>query len=1612
MSISYGQDSQSPMIAPSEVQTRTGPIRGGLEYQDSYAILKFVEWLEHPQRYEWMQMEFTEAGFLDDLVTASPEHGCEICQIKYSVHPEAPTSDWTWKTLLTKPGKTKQTLFEKWARSWLEFANSGQCSGKTTGYLITNKAAHGSFLEHLKAKGHSRGLFVDLKKMKHKAPSRYRDALRQIGSERQLERFAANFSFIFDELELDVLKESARERLKTLGVEEHGWNSLQNEVRLWARKRDFPRPGGKILLDDIKKAMGWHHPRPLLQSFPVPGDFVLFNKNVHAGLLRDLASPNGGVKVLEGTPGTGKSTYLSFLFRTLTKRGVPCLRHHYFIQIGSPDFDSVRRLTPESARESLIHDLLAQFPNGLGSLSTRNPNPRDLQQFVQAAAEHCYKSGQALVIIVDGLDHVVRERDAKELKDLLSDLLPVTRGLWLVLGSRPLADGVLPTEIYERAPQEQLIRLSGWDRFGSKRFLWHHRKELKIGEHLDFFGRIAQSFHHKSKGHPLYSRKLLQELQKIASLALVSEWDVERLTTFPDDLERVYASLWRGASAAAQQVAVLLAVATMPLKVQHFLECLGGDAAANTTVQDGIRDLSPFVEEQLQGLVFFHSSFKEFVIRGDQFKNLSSVVLGQLKNWLLSRAPENIRWTHLNRIEFRLGNSGPLLSTTNRDWIVQAICDARPPEHIVEQVSLATHAAMQADMYPLGHRIGIQGLYLKEAIRQDEWSGLWFRAWMNNPNRKSSQLHKFRLEALSSPILVQLAEMASRSGESVLLALCGDVLADRLADHTPGRREFGADEWGVHARAVLVVATLKRIPVNIIIRWIKYVRSYRRSKEISNAFGFALIRTRQITHLREVIKSRRLPVEEKLAAIEGASKAAIATGRKGLHKDLNRKGRPMGPWTRLYAVLSGADTGNLSNCLPPKAAVADPEREYLTVEQELSLNDLFMRIYLGALTLGILDKENRVERWIQSLDRWNWATTAARLLVNIGLAQGLSIRAAKGPSFDDALHQARRFPVPEWPERRAIWGAWRVLRSTFSELLTVTGHLQKWQNIEADISISQLSELRASSFLGRDSLLELLATNEAFSVRTPTIELYLQQEKSFQSANITSFPERTKFYTHCADLAARYGLSAESAEFVKIAASNSVAYGYHKDMYLYEVLEGIEACFHDGSTKCLDWLKRIAPLVEFIGDFTDGDETRHFPLNLASTLSLVSQNSLFDYYVGVVKKENLFLAEDVFPELIETLDFSDPIARSVAMTIVDSDSFSRVRTAAQKGNRQAQTLVDDMTAYFKADEPNPSDRPPNNSGQVVTDLRTEKSTEELQNIKPENVKEFLKNIEDRQQRLRKQGEWVGLWLSEPNISKEVYLIALEWLESNGSRYLEANIFDRLVTYALEFEGLSKAFRFLCDAHRASYGWTWYSHRLEDIQARWERLQNEFPDKWRDFIRYTCSIGRSGDPAEHMSFLPLPRGAEFLVQMRALGEAEDLTNAGVETVLTLVADLKLPSPYWLVRNRASDLIDVLFARLESPSGIIRERAATGISNLLGHPDHSNIVLGRLIEWIAAAKLESLVVVGLLPIAKAARMFRNKLQIDVTNLRSAIPRPSVVSDLLLSEIEGALGVRKRV
>jgi len=92
--------------------------------------------------------------------------------------------------------------------------------------------------------------------------------------------------------------------------------------------------------------------------------------------------------------------------------------------------------------------------------------------------------------------------------------------------------------------------------------------------------------------------------------------------------------------------------------------------------------------------------------------------------------------------------------------------------------------------------------------------------------------------------------------------------------------------------------------------------------------------------------------------------------------------------------------------------------------------------------------------------------------------------------------------------------------------------------------------------------------------------------------------------------------------------------------------------------------------------------------------------------------------------------------------------------------------------------------------------------------------------------------------------------------------------------------------------------------------------------------------------------------------------------------------------------------LLLSRLQWPSLLVRERAACAICGLLLGPD-SALVLEALLKWMEKQTLESVVVLGLLPVYNA---YEGGLEVPHEALKAAIRSPSLLSHLLLAEIQG--------
>jgi hypothetical protein len=223
--------------------TRTGSIREGFEYQDLYGVAVLIEWLEHPERYDWVAFEEDDFGFLDDVVRCTPDLKLTLSQIKHSGISGSYRLEISLSQLLEQPkGKkgSKSSLLQKWFKSWVDAVDQHRFSD-VGAELLTNRTAADSLLRLIKKDSDTGLLTLDANKLKSDASAEWKALLAQTGADASLvENFLDELVLRFDYLEIDVQRAALSLRAQALGISSSGFRDLEDAARKWAKPKFQP----------------------------------------------------------------------------------------------------------------------------------------------------------------------------------------------------------------------------------------------------------------------------------------------------------------------------------------------------------------------------------------------------------------------------------------------------------------------------------------------------------------------------------------------------------------------------------------------------------------------------------------------------------------------------------------------------------------------------------------------------------------------------------------------------------------------------------------------------------------------------------------------------------------------------------------------------------------------------------------------------------------------------------------------------------------------------------------------------------------------------------------------------------------------------------------------------------------------------------------------------------------------------------------------------------------------------------------------------------------------------------------------------------------------------
>ncbi len=594
------------------------------------------------------------------------------------------------------------------------------------------------------------------------------------------------------------------------------------------------------------------------------------------------------------------------------------------------------------------------------------------------------------------------------------------------------------------------------------------------------------------------------------------------------------------------------------------------------------------------------------------------------------------------------------------------------------------------------------------------------------------------------------------------------------------------------------------------------------------------------------------------------------------------------PFAAIYRSLKVKDEFNFQRNISLPDIFRLPEYEQHSNRDRITR--AFHGIFFTFLTNHLLDDAASNETLINAINAYAWVE---KFLIRLnGIASSLSKLLSQGNNIEYGwlYKHLDGFKRPRWPDDRDFNGygfaVERALYLISFDVMIIAGCNK--------ITQSDLTETFSSEFCYLWSWIDVYIDRQRCYMDDNCLALFLDKQASQIKSTIEQFNERASHFAKLATVAAIHGCHDMAKECVYQSATNLLTHGEHKDVILFHILDIIKACNKSGISDAKEWLLKISPVIAVVGDFTDGDETHHLPVQLAEVMSEVMPEALPRYYMWLSHEEEYHNALSVFHVFLQTVDLSEKINQALANTAIDDESIEILSERASNGDHNAQKILDGISNFLGGVEtPKKEDE---NGGMPASGLHREKELPDPSKYPPESLKEYFKEAKvfNPYERGTCLMPWLDYWIDTDKKDDAFQAIVVE--EKRGGR-LGLENYDRLYEIALSLYGKSEAYPWLVKAHIERGGWSRYYTSEDEAIRRWEIIKQDYPDKWFDFIKDTMKsvYGNELNFSVHERVVRLVKYSIFMGQIDL---AKKIAEQVVKSVLELVSPIDLPVPEWL------------------------------------------------------------------------------------------------------------------
>ena len=1407
----------------------------GYSYQTLAGIQVLCDWLDDPNLFEWVKFEADDlksAQGLDDIVLQRRDGRLELKQVKFTVDPFDDANALSLEWLTNRNGKKGKSLLEKWSAATF----SQDLNRVADLRLITNRRPDAVFTSWLLGNKLQLAALPAATRAKIEA---------HVGGAQRAEDFFDRFIFDHSFFGLESLERTIVAALEERHTDHAGWLALYRASMDWSIHKNCPAPDGRITLDLVRSTISQRRPRPLDQEFRVPNGYLPPDADFADKFIDEAEHGSWDARVLWGSPGQGKSTFLSYACKRLKERGSPVIRHHYFLDLQ----DASDRFNPGRVADSLMAQMRSLGVDGLDHLGN---HPEDLRQWFAACGKAYDAESKRFIIVIDGLDHVWRENDEEigPLKSLFDQLLPLPANTTMIVGTQRVDEKQLPArlnanlrpEYWTELPRMRLPSIHAW-------ILAQHDAGTFLAESgslpADQLAELATAFERCSDGHPLvltYTFLAMTRQSQVLTARMVDESAPVPVA----DSRAYYASLWQRLSPKAKDALHLMAVDDFIWPVGAFEQCLGSD---DSSLESEIGHLLTSVDA---GLVAFHGSLYVFISNQPTHDNRVRALLSKVQHWLETHAPPYLRWAWLWIYQSRQGNQEALLANTSRSWAIEGLARAYPSWQLIRILEIAEEVAFAAGDYEQAIR--------KRALKTRLHNGLSYQ--LDNVDELERCALSLTADPYPSLLLASELNQSSAHGLHRLAMLYlsrgqtarASAVQERLRLKINDQIESGVLQPGDYQKAIeqfleVAAGTHHYEPDRIVRLLLKHHRA-------SQLFERFLNGASQGEDVDALISFSAVPMPAQLRRVlelETIRTASWAGAQLHRWEEFSRfrKHSLSVCWHLLY---QGAEGAPRRPYMPAHEALAT---SYKTTDEEgfsLYIHHLFFDALARTLFLGgAKDPDGLGVRSNRA-----WMNAALGDLAGIAHACGALLSRGEIPAFSIAyrcfnLEAPKAYEHNDWFDYRALRRSLVMITADLYFLSRPRSHVER-------VSATEWTKCKDSSFFALEHWRELFLERNFRILDAEAARLDIEDREQNTLSTVKPFNELATELAGLCTWATAYGLDGLAVRLLSKAYRCAIGYGWRKDWQLPMVLESVEEIAEHDTRSAIQAVRELAPIYTHIGNMTE--KSGASPSDLAPMLLRLMPDAYVRFYNFLIESAEWYEAERTFAKYLEVVDLARPETGPTSAFLGTEEAQAAIR--ARKQN-EASMLLDPWTNGTHASPPlEPSSR--NAHGEAPPDRSAMPS---IATYSPDMLDAFLAAVEASGQS-KLESECITNWFHHWEVQGKgaEMLKAIDSLLQQGRLgWRRTQLLDLAYPLSRKTQGPTKAFRWLVEAHRYRQGWSGLVHGHSEAARRIKLAAKDYPKRWAEFV--------------DMSTLPIPEQSD---------RGRAIPDTGLITLLLHVGEL--------------------------------------------------------------------------------------------------------------------------